>query len=166
MKLMKGKKQKNSYLLEAAKAAKNPLPWVSPRCGDTVKNKKSMYGFKQFKIIASLVWGPRSARVPHTPYWHGVPADRSAGDRAGIARTPVRADALKGMRCAHFHKKCTLLHICNISTILNNFIAHVRTHAKARARARARNYSNLLKFIASIPKRSLIYLNLAVGCYP
>lgn len=62
-----------------------------------------MYGFRQFKIIASLVWGPRSARVPHTPYWHGVPADRSAGDRAGIARTPVRADALKGMCSAHFH---------------------------------------------------------------
>ena len=62
-----------------------------------------MYGFRQFKIIASLVWGPRSARVPHAPYWHGVPADQSAGDGAGIAPTPVSADALKGMCSAHFH---------------------------------------------------------------
>ena len=142
----KGKKQKNSYLLEAEKSRKESPSVGFPTVRGHRKNKKSMYGFKQFKIIGSLVWGPRYARVPHAPYWHGVPADRSAGDRAGIARTPVRADALKGMRCAHFHKKCTLLHICNISLILNNFIAHVRTHAKTRARARARNYSNLLKF--------------------
>lgn len=35
---------------------------------------------------------------------------------------------------------------------------------ETRTRARARNYLlNLLKFITPIPKRSLIYLNLAVG---
>lgn len=123
-----------------------------------------MYGFRQFKIIASLCGGPRSAHVPHAPYWHGVPADRSAGDRAGIARTPVRADALKGMRYAHFHKTCTLLHICNISLILNNFIAHVCTRTKrARAHAHgiiyARNYLlNLSAEIYCIYSKTFTYL--------
>ena len=55
------------------------------------------------KLYHPLCGGRVPLASPTPPYWHGVPADRSAGDRAGIARTPVRADALKGMRCAHFH---------------------------------------------------------------
>lgn len=76
---------------------------------------------------------------------------------------PVTALESRGRRFALTRsKECAarifiILHICNISTILNNFIAHVRTHAKARARARARNYSNLLKF-------NCIYSKLQFGC--
>lgn len=132
----KQKTEKQLSINSGKKPKKPPSVGFPTVRGHRKKIKKSMYGFRQFKIIASLVWGPRSARVPHAPYWHGVPADQSAGDRAGIARTPVSADALKGMRCAHFHKTCTLLHICNISLILNNFIAHVCTRTK-RARAHA-----------------------------
>lgn len=86
----KGKKQKNSYPLAAAKAAKNPLPWVSPRCGDTVKDKKFMYGFRQFKIIASLCGGRVPLASPTPPI----------GTAYRLTSQPVTALESRGRRFA------------------------------------------------------------------